>query len=329
MKKIFLLLSSVVVFSFTGCNDDVSESQDNTGLDYRQEMRDFVKNISVYAKNIDNNFIIIPQNGQELITQTGEPNGELKTAYIDAIDATGIEDMFYGYNNDDEKTPDEEMNYMLDLCKLFEQQGVEVLATDYCYTHDNMDDSYKLNNQNGFISFAASERDLNVIPDYPAQPYNVNNNNITDISQAKNFLYLINSENFNSKSDFINAVSNTDYDLIIMDLFHNEVAFTKDEITALKTKHNGGKRLVVCYMSIGEAENYRYYWQHEWKLGSPEFIERENPEWEGNYKVKYWDKQWQAIIYGNDNSYLKKITDAGFNGTYLDIIDGYEYFENQ
>ena len=329
MKKVFLLLAGAVVLSFAGCNDDEPEPQDNTGLNYRQEMRDFVKNISAYAKNINKNFIVIPQNGQELITQNGDPGGELKTAYIDAIEATGIEDMFYGYNNDDEKTPDEEMNYMLNLCKVFEQQGIEVLTTDYCYTHDNMDNSYELNNQNGFISFAASERDLNVIPDYPVQPYNVNSNDITEISQAKNFLYLINSERFNSKADFINAVSNTDYDLIIMDLFHNEEAYTKDEITTLKTKHNGGKRLVVCYMSIGEAENYRYYWQHEWKIGSPEFIEVENPDWEGNYKVQYWNKQWQAIIYGNNDSYLKKILDAGFDGTYLDIIDGYEYFENE
>lgn len=30
----------------------------------------------------------------------------------------------------------------------------------------------------------------------------------------------------------------------------------------------------------------------------------ENPEWRGNYKVRYWDNDWQNIIYGKDNSYL-------------------------
>ena len=35
------------------------------------------------------------------------------------------------------------------------------------------------------------------------------------------------------------------------------------------------------------------------------------------------------IIYGNNNSYLEKILDAGFDGVYLDIIDAFEYFENQ
>ena len=28
----------------------------------------------------------------------------------------------------------------------------------------------------------------------------------------------------------------------------------------IKIKNNGGKRIVVAYLSIGEAENYRFYW---------------------------------------------------------------------
>jgi cysteinyl-tRNA synthetase len=170
---------------------------------------------------------------------------------------------------------------------------------------------------------------LNIIPNYPEIPYNENSDDITQISQAKNFLYLINTENFETKQDFINAVSATNYDVIIMDLFHNETAFGSTEIEQLKTKFNGGKRLVICYMSIGEAEDYRYYWQTSWETNKPEWLEPENPEWEGNYKVRYWDSEWQDIIFGNDNSYLKKILDAGFNGVYLDIIDGFEYFEEE
>jgi len=45
--------------------------------------------------------------------------------------------------------------------------------------------------------------------------------------------------------------------------------------------------------------------------------------------VAYWDESWQQIIYGNNSSYLKKILDADFDGVYLDIIDAYEYFEEQ
>jgi len=46
-------------------------------------------------------------------------------------------------------------------------------------------------------------------------------------------------------------------------------------------------------------------------------------------KVKRREILVVQIIYGNNNSYLKKILDAGFDGVYLDIIDAFEYFENQ
>jgi len=80
-------------------------------------------------------------------------------------------------------------------------------------------------------------------------------------------------------------------------------------------------------MSIGQAENYRFYWQPEWNSDKPAWLDAENPNWEGNYKVRYWEKEWQDIIFGNDSSYLKKIIDADFDGVYLDIIDAYEYYE--
>jgi len=47
----------------------------------------------------------------------------------------------------------------------------------------------------------------------------------------------------------------------------------------------------------------------------------ENPDWPGNYK--YWNPDWQTVIYGN----LGKILAAGFDGVYLDLIDAFEIFE--
>ena len=44
--------------------------------DYRQGMRDFVQNISVYAKSVKPGFMVIPQNGHELLTKNREMEGE-------------------------------------------------------------------------------------------------------------------------------------------------------------------------------------------------------------------------------------------------------------
>ena len=114
-----------------------------------------------------------------------------------------------------------------------------------------------------------------------------------------------------------------------MDLYHHQEAYNATEIEQLQTKENGGKRLVICYISIGESEDYRYYWQPEWETSSPSWLAEENPEWEGNYNVRYWDSDWQDIISGNNMSYMKKILDAGFDGAYLDIIDAFEYYEEK
>ena len=39
---------------------------------------------------------------------------------------------------------------------------------------------------------------------------------------------------------------------------------TKDEVTRLKVHADGNKRPVISYMSIGEAETYRFYWRKDW-----------------------------------------------------------------
>lgn len=322
MKK--LLLLTFVIGLFYNCDRE----DDPIDPYYQQEMRNFVIGLSSYARNTNSNFIIIPQNGLQLVTSDGEEDGPVNLPYLNAIDGHGQEDLFFGYDDDNKKTPGVETEYLRAFLDKSKKQGNTILITDYCWTPEKMDESYNLNNTNGYVSFAADERELNTIPDYPSTIYNENSKNINSLSAVNNFLYLINPENFSSKSEFINAVNSTNYDLIIMDLFFSDDSeFSATEIDALKQKANGGKRLVIAYMSIGEAEDYRYYWKDEWYNSKPSWMDGENPDWEGNYKVKYWNPEWQNIIYGNNESYLNKITLAHFDGVYLDIIDAFEYYE--
>ncbi len=321
MRKFKIVLFLAIMF-FVACSDE-----DGAVVNYRQEMRDFVIGISGYAKSFKTNFFIIPQNGIELVTSDGNEDGAPATAYLNAIDGHGQEDLLYGYENDDLPSPVSEITYLRAFLDISKVEGNRILVTDYCSTPTNMDDSYSVNESSGYISFAADQRKLTNIPTYPAVIHAENANNITNLSSASNFLYLINLESFASKIDFINAVTNSNYDLLIMDLFFSSVEFSSAEIMQLKVKANGGSRLVICYMSIGEAEDYRYYWQASWSSDKPAWLDVENPNWAGNYKVKYWLQEWQDIIMGNNSSYLKKIVDANFDGVYLDIIDGFEFYE--
>ncbi len=315
---IFLIVSSCKI---TDRSEEVGD------VNFKKEMRNFVVGISQYSKTYNSDFVVIPQNGAPLILQNAEAWGEVNTAYIDAIDGQAQEGLNYGYVHMDMPTSLQVYDNTKTFLDSAKQHRKTILVTDYCTIPSAVDNSLSTNLSNGYTGFVATQRALNNIPSYAI--FQENNLTVTNLSQAKNFLYILDYSQFSSKSDFMNAVCQTNYDLLIIDAFFDDTAFTTQEIERLKHKQNGGTRMVVAYMSIGEAENYRFYWQSSWSSHVPEWLEEENPNWQGNFKVKYWKKSWQDLIYGNDNSYTKKIINQGFDGVYLDIIDAYEYFEEK
>lgn len=289
-------------------------------------MRKFVIEIADFAREQDEDFIVIPQNGHDIIVKK---DGEISSDYLSAIDGLGQESLIFGYNGDNTVTPLDSREYLLQFLRTAKKEGKVVLVTDYTDEDQKIKRSYERNSLNGFISFSAPERELTYIPDTSEFLKNKNNNDILTLSDAKNFLYLLNYENYESKQELLSALSETSFDVFVMDAFFDENTFTKSDLDQIRIKADGGKRLLISYMSIGEAEEYRYYWDEDWDYFELNWIEEENPNWPGNYKVRYWNKDWQKLIYGTRNSYTQKIIDAGFDGVYLDIIDGYWYFENK
>jgi cysteinyl-tRNA synthetase len=132
------------------------------------------------------------------------------------------------------------------------------------------------------------------------------------------------------------AIGRSRFDLAIIDYSSDggeAGRFTAAQIAALQHSPNG-RRIVLAYISIGEAEDYRWYWRNAWDTnpdgrpdaGAPSWLGPVNPNWPGNYKVRYWDPAWQSIIYGSPQSYVDKVMAAGFDGVYLDLVDAYEYW---
>jgi cysteinyl-tRNA synthetase, unknown class len=120
------------------------------------------------------------------------------------------------------------------------------------------------------------------------------------------------------------------YDVFVIDYSRDgsgAEALTADDLDKLKVKPDGERRIVLSYLSIGEAETYRYYWKWYWGwfFGwlAPSWRGKQNAEWRGNYGVRYWEDDWQRIIFRGDNSYLDRIIKAGFDGVYLDKVDEY------
>jgi len=123
-----------------------------------------------------------------------------------------------------------------------------------------------------------------------------------------------------------NRIGETGYDLVIVSI--SAAGNSPEVIPALKHSP-GGEKIVLCYMSIGQAEEYRSYWRPEWDDDPPAWLDEPDPDWTGDYWVKFWDPDWQRIIYGEPDAYLDRLIALGCDGVYLDRIDAYEYYAEQ
>lgn len=114
------------------------------------------------------------------------------------------------------------------------------------------------------------------------------------------------------------------FDLLVVDYAtdgSDKTALKPADLALLKQKPDGSRRLVIAYLSIGEAESYRYYWQPAWLREKPSWLLGENPDWEQNYSVCFWEPEWQNLICGDPSAYLDRIIAQGFDGIYLDKCD--------
>ena len=100
---------------------------------------------------------------------------------------------------------------------------------------------------------------------------------------------------------------------------------TPEEVVRMKRRPDGSQRVLLAYLSIGEAERYRPYWRPDWydPLAKPVWLGHENRRWVGNFAVQYWNPDWQQLIFGTPTSYLDRILAHGFDGVYLDRADAF------
>src|SRR5262249_32729184 len=112
------------------------------------------------------------------------------------------------------------------------------------------------------------------------------------------------------------AIADSPADMAVIDYGDEQRAFTREEGRTRRHKPDGSRSIVLAYMSIGQAENYRWYWP----LRSRAWLAHEDPEWPGNYNVRFWHPDWQAIVF----QYVDAIMAAGFDGVYLDRVDAFE-----
>lgn len=316
-KMLFLLLLLLSICS-------VGLAADNTQDFYKLEMQRLMRKVRTEARIKNPSFGILVNGGTNIYyppayASNNNANAENAIALVDGI---LIESFNFGFNyQNGAKTPVEVKKYFLKTIELAKKNKVALFNIDYCRSSRQQNTAMRLSRKEGFVNYAAT-RGLDELPLVA-----LNDKNVRKLQACENFCFLLNPHKFASKEIYLASLRKSSYDLLIIDGYFGDSFFTAADIAGLRVKPNGKRRLVYCYMSLGEAENYRWYWKQAYHNERPEWLDEPNENWQGSYKVKYWMQPWHDIIYNARDSYLSKIVDAGFDGAFLDVIDAFEYFQ--
>ena len=163
----------------------------------------------------------------------------------------------------------------------------------------------------------------------------------TALSNAKTWMYLIqeldNPEN-------LAALAATEYPFVVVEpTFTNEETRNFDVrgmVEKLRFTPSGERRLVIAYIDIGEAEKGRFYWKDDWvepigdqpgqpgHPGQPSFLIAPDPDgWMDMFRVRFWDSEWQSL-WIKEGGLIQQLAEIGFDGVYLDWVQGYAYFDS-
>ena len=295
---------------------------------YRREMAGLIGKIKEYGvSRRGSEFFVIANGGAGLM----EPNELLPEAdygsLLQGLDGVMAESVNFGWDMEMDKAmpPEEQDNYhrLLDNAR---RAGVVPLVLDYAREPGNVQRAYREDRSLGYLGWVSGRRELDRLPE--GLPHSDNDLPCPELKKARNYLELLNPDAFASREAYVQALAASNYDLLIVDAYYGDSPLTRQEVALLQHKPSGARRLVAAYMSVGEAEEYRPYWQEDWKENPPAWLWQRNEAWEGNFRVRYWQKDWQDMLMGGPDSYLDIILAGGFDGVFLDVVDVFYSFES-
>lgn len=302
-----LLISLILILS-SGCLQLLEEE-----VTREDEMRSLVQKVSTYARDTDEDFIVIVANGEDLATDGGRtPRG-----YLDAIDGVAREDLYFGSSGMDSPTPWSRTEALAASLNVSRRVGKVVMAVDRCSQPGYIWDSMEWADMMGFLYFASDSLGLNTIPEYPADPPGAHRGNVSSLDDARNLMVLTVATGWDSRDGYLASLRDTNYDVLVMDAFFNGTPLTVQEVDSLRTKKDGGTRLVVAVMGLGEIDERQHVWKDLYANQPPGWLGKEVPDEPGKHRVEYWEKGWRAVLFRSEQSWLDQILASGFDGVYL------------
>lgn len=309
-----------------------------TIIDFRETMRVLVQNISTYARSLKPGFIVIAEHGLDLVTKPDFQDNTLlfpARTFARSLDGVLEPELFPRLTPPSGKEAAKEApalsaarTVLTTNVETAKSLGLTILDLEFATKPQDIDRAYAQASAKKYLPYVADNPILGRIPPYPKLAYNANPKSLDDLKQATNYIYIANAQGFGSTSDFIQALSYTNHDIVITNVFHGRNPLTKFDVERLKYKKLGARRLVLAEVDVSSVATYNFLWQPGWGLADPAFVHipfRDDPD---RYRITYWDPAWQSLLYGGTASYLYGVMDLGFDGVVLKGVDGWRYFES-
>ena len=306
-------------------------------LNYRDAMRQNVIMLNRYAKSKNPNFITLVHEGEDLLSDS------LWEYHLE--DYNNSRALGYAAENDtllstEEETRKKKLN---NLSKEYNQNiDALVLNNLFCQYHKKVSagkiplisiDQCSAQDLDSAIEESVRQRSLIYIFSNPQYAFkdakdqlliNENAKNIEKLSEARNILFLLDTSKYKDKEAYLSDIRNSNFDIVVISPFFQGKPLDKEDINELKYKKNGALRKVVAEFNISEADPNKYYWQPEWKIGSPSWLKRLSFVDKESVIVEYWSEEWQNII----SKYFKGIMALDFDGVFLTGLNNHKYFED-
>ena len=302
-------------------------------LDFREEMRRFVQSIGKFARGHRPDFMVIPENGLELLVKIDPSDPDVRhlaRTYMRSINGIVQDGLFYGVPELDKPTEEKRRESLLPLARIAKKAGLKVLVKDYVKTPRTVDAARRQAAKEGFIFFGSPSRglDMATVPTYPRRPYGESANSVVSLKSVNNYLMIRESSGFGRVDEFALKMHENNFDLVVVNIFHSlGKPLSRQAVETLKYKKLGAKRLVFAYVDIASAASDDFFWKDHWREGSPGWISAAVPGNPDRYFVQYWHPEWRQIISGDANSYIYGVVRQGFDGVILGGMDTFRYFE--
>ncbi|MEX2642820.1 MAG: hypothetical protein WD270_05160 [Acetobacterales bacterium] len=296
---------------------------ENQRVPFADRMRELIIAISAYTEQRRPGFAIIVENGLDLVTADGTLKTDPVDSFIAAIDGVIVDGLYAP------GTTIADRGEKMELVRRGRGDHWAVLAMERLPPGADPAPVVRQLQELDMIPLIApfEVSPEAPLPDLRNRPINESADNITRLTGVRNYLNLTDASGFMSQGAMVELLTRTNYDMLVLPLHHPQGRYiSQDDVRDLRLKRLGSRRALVGRLSVAEAEAGSYYWRPEWSVRRPRWVQEAGRR-DGTFFTRFWQREWQQILFGDSRSVIDGVLAVGLDGIVLDVANVHRIYD--